>query len=194
VVVILHLSSTTTSLLPISTPIVRLKPIVSSPIYPMARPTITIPAPSQAPTPTGAFPDSPRAGSESPPPDGPGGELELELLRLTHALYNLGTTAVLDLTRDQPEGGKPVGARVNDVVKALAAVDRLSDDAQRVMIPIEVLREIDAGANPSRITSQRIERAVGENQFMNGKITAVQVSAFPRFGEKPGLFSDFNSF
>ena len=40
--------------------------------------------------------------------------MELELLGLANALYNLGTTVVNDLTKekDKPGGGKQVGARV----------------------------------------------------------------------------------
>lgn len=59
-------------------------------------------------------PDSPRE-SESPPPPGVQGDLELELMGLANALYNLGTTVVGDLTKekDKPGGaGKQVGARV----------------------------------------------------------------------------------
>lgn len=58
-------------------------------------------------------PDSPRS-SESPPPTGVQGDLELELLGLANALYNLGTTVVNDLTKekDKPGGGKQVGMRV----------------------------------------------------------------------------------
>ena len=58
-------------------------------------------------------PDSPRS-SESPPPVGVQGDLELELLGLANALYNLGTTVVNDLTKekDKPGGGKQVGMRV----------------------------------------------------------------------------------
>lgn len=54
-------------------------------------------------------PDSPRP-SQSPPPTGVQGDLELELLGLATALYNLGTTVINDSTkeRDKP---KPVGAR-----------------------------------------------------------------------------------
>lgn len=64
-------------------------------------------------TPNLPAPDSPRA-SESPPPTGVEGDLEQELFVLAHALYNLGTTVVSDLTKekDKPGGGKQVGARV----------------------------------------------------------------------------------
>lgn len=72
----------------------------------MARGSFSTPNPLPAP-------DSPRA-SESPPPGGVQGDLELELLGLANALYNLGTTVVNDLTKekDKPGGGKQVGARV----------------------------------------------------------------------------------
>lgn len=59
-------------------------------------------------------PDSPRM-SESPPPSGVQGDLELELLGLANALYNLGTTVVNDLTKEKDKpggGGKQVGMRV----------------------------------------------------------------------------------
>ncbi len=58
-------------------------------------------------------PDSPRS-SESPPPAGVQGDLELELLGLANTLYNLGTTVVNDLTKekDKPGGGNQVGLRV----------------------------------------------------------------------------------
>lgn len=60
-----------------------------------------------------AHPSSPRA-SESPAPESPQGDLEMELMGLANALYNLGTTVVNDLTKekDKPGGGKPVGLRV----------------------------------------------------------------------------------
>ena len=76
----------------------------------MARDPFTMTNPPAPPPPA---PDSPRA-SESPAPEGPHGELEMELVGLANALYNLGTTVVSDLTKekDKPGGGKQVGARV----------------------------------------------------------------------------------
>ena len=38
-------------------------------------------------------------------------------------------------------------------------------------------REIDGGHNPNQVTKDRIERAVGENQFTNGKIIAIKVGS-----------------
>ena len=66
-----------------------------------------------APRPPDPTPDSPRA-SQSPAPLGVQGDLELELLGLTNALYNLGTTVINDSTkeRDKLGGAKQVGLRV----------------------------------------------------------------------------------
>jgi len=119
-------------------------------------------------------PDSPRS-SESPPPVGVQGDLELELLGLANALYNLGTTVVNDLTKekDKPGGGKQVGMRVNDVITNLARIDQMSEHVQ-TMVPVQVLAEIDNSRNPMQLTRERLERAATENQFMNGKIRAIQ--------------------
>ncbi|TCD69181.1 hypothetical protein EIP91_008477 [Steccherinum ochraceum] len=118
-------------------------------------------------------PSSPRA-SESPAPESPQGDLELELLGLANALYNLGTTVVNDLTKekDKPGGGKQVGLRVNTVINHLANVDNLSQQIT-TMIPMQVLAELDNSRNPSILTRERLERAATENQFMNGKIEAI---------------------
>lgn len=45
------------------------------------------------------------------------------------------------------------------------------------MIPMQVLMDIDGAKNPMQLTKDRLERAATENQFMNGKITAIDVGA-----------------
>ncbi|KAK7444026.1 hypothetical protein VKT23_015422 [Stygiomarasmius scandens] len=127
-------------------------------------------------TPTPA-PDSPR-NSQSPPPSGIQGDLEAELLGLAHALYNMGTTVINDSTKDrgpdgQTVGMKNVGLRVNEVIQSLLAVDQLSQQT-RTMIPRQLLIDIDNAKNPMQLTRERLERAATENQFMNGKIAAIQ--------------------
>ncbi|KZP25488.1 hypothetical protein FIBSPDRAFT_694374, partial [Athelia psychrophila] len=118
-------------------------------------------------------PDSPRM-SESPPPTGAQGDLELELLGLANALYNLGTTVINDLTKekDKPGGGKQVGLRVNEVIEHLSTIDEMAQNTQ-TMIPIQVLADVDSAKNPMQLTRERLERAATENQFMNGKIAAI---------------------
>ncbi|KAG0705499.1 hypothetical protein DFH29DRAFT_1031286 [Suillus ampliporus] len=143
-------------------------------------------------------PDSPRS-SQSPPPSGAQGDLELELLGLANALYNLGTTVINDSTkeRERPGGAKPVGLRAspivrNEVVHHLATIDDKAQDI-RTMIPFQVLSDIDSARNPMQLTKERLERAATENQFMNGKIAAIDsyrkllnealVSNFPETAE-----------
>ncbi|EPS95903.1 hypothetical protein FOMPIDRAFT_1025594 [Fomitopsis schrenkii] len=113
--------------------------------------------------------------SESPPPSGVQGDLELELLGLANALYNLGTTVVNDLTKEKDKpggGGKQVGLRVNEVINHLATIDDMSQHVH-TMIPMQVLADIDNARNPLQLTRERLERAATENQFMNGKIQAI---------------------
>ena len=199
--------------------------------------------PMSTPTPVPALPlhapDSPRE-SESPPPTGVQGDLEMELLDLATSLYNLGTTVVNDLTKekDKPGGvaGKPVGIRVyvstfalnalsihlrlyistyhhglfcspfrlgavqhivpllprltsglslcllivalrvhsNEVIRNLAALERMSETIP-TMVPMQVLVDIDNSRNPMTLTKDTLERAATENQFMNGKIHAIDV-------------------
>ncbi|KAI0269432.1 transcription factor subunit Med10 of mediator complex-domain-containing protein [Gloeopeniophorella convolvens] len=116
-------------------------------------------------------PDSPRS-AQSIPPTGIQGDLEQDLMGLANALYNLGTTVVNDSTKD-PGPGKQVGVRVNEVVGYLAGMD---DMAPRLTtrIPVQILTDIDNGRNPMHLTRDRLERAATENQFMNGKIKAIE--------------------
>ncbi|KAF9071024.1 transcription factor subunit Med10 of mediator complex-domain-containing protein [Rhodocollybia butyracea] len=118
-------------------------------------------------------PDSPRS-SQSPVPEGHQGNLELELLGLANALYNLGTTVINDSTkeRDKPGGGKQVGLRVNSVVQHLSTIDSMAIGT-RTMIPMQILTDIDNARNPMQLTRERLERTATENQFMNGKIAAI---------------------
>jgi len=134
--------------------------------------------------------DSPRS---SPPPSGLQGDLELELLGLANALYNLGTTVINDSTkeRDKPGGGKQVGLRVNEVINHLSTIDQMAQHT-RTMIPIQTLADIDGSRNPMQLTRERLERAATENQFMNGKIAAIDsyhkyldealIQSFPELG------------
>lgn len=68
----------------------------------------------------------------------------------------------------------------NQVVDHLAALDHNSQKIQ-TMIPEQVLSDIDSAKNPMVLTKDRLERAATENQFTNGKITAIEVSLpYPR--------------
>jgi len=58
-------------------------------------------------------------------------------------------------------------------VDHLAALDHSSQNVQTT-IPMQVLLDIDNAKNPMLLTKDRLERAATENQFMNGKIAAIE--------------------
>lgn len=64
--------------------------------------------------------------------------------------------------------------RRNEVVHHLTRLEELASQTP-IRIPHDVLVEIDNGRNPMLLTRDRIERAATENQFMNGKIAALDV-------------------
>ncbi|KAI3595884.1 aspartic peptidase a1 [Moniliophthora roreri] len=120
-----------------------------------------------------------RSPSSSPVPEGTQGELEMLLMGLANALYNLGATVINDSTKDaasQTQSGqapmKQLGPKVNDVIKHLANIEDLAAQTQ-TMVPMQILNDIDNSKNPMNVTRERLERAATENQFMNGKITAL---------------------
>ncbi|PAV20594.1 sec14 cytosolic factor [Pyrrhoderma noxium] len=125
-------------------------------------------------------PDFTKDGSQTPPPLGIHGDTEMELMGLANALYNLGTTVVNDATRErsaskpgEPAASKPVGQKVNEVISHLANIESLAEKMD-TMIPMQILQDIDNARNPMFLTKERIERAATENQFMNGKIQALE--------------------
>jgi len=63
----------------------------------------------------------------------------------------------------------------NQVISHLVTIEEMASQT-RTMVPFQVLAEIDNGKNPMQLTTERIERAAAENQFMNGKIAALDVS------------------
>ncbi|THH08036.1 hypothetical protein EW145_g2979 [Phellinidium pouzarii] len=132
----------------------------------------------------GTTPESPGDGSQTPPPTGSQGDLELELAGLANALYNLGTTVVSDSTKERQNmkpnengTGKPVGQRVNDVIGYLSTIEDLAG-VLTTLIPFQILQDIDNARNPMFLTRDRLERAATENQFMNGKLKAIEVCLF----------------
>ena len=87
--------------------------MIAHPAPPASSSSASVPAVPAVPAPSTPTPDSPRL-SQTPPPTGLHGDLEVELLGLANALYNLGTTVISDLSRekDKPGVGKQVGPRV----------------------------------------------------------------------------------
>ena len=61
------------------------------------------------------------------------------------------------------------------MISHLATLDDMSQHLE-TMIPMQVLIDIENSRNPMLLTKERLERAATENQFMNGKIQAIDVS------------------
>lgn len=70
----------------------------------------------------------------------------------------------------------------NEVIKHLATIDDMSQHVH-TMIPMQVLADIDNARNPLQLTRERLERAATENQFMNGKIQAIDVRRYITYVE-----------
>jgi mediator of RNA polymerase II transcription subunit 10 len=62
----------------------------------------------------------------------------------------------------------------NEVVGYLAGLDNMAPHLT-TRVPMQILTDIDNGRNPMHLTKDRLERAATENQFMNGKIKAIEV-------------------
>ncbi|KAH8825153.1 transcription factor subunit Med10 of mediator complex-domain-containing protein [Flagelloscypha sp. PMI_526] len=134
-------------------------------------------------------PDSPRP-SQSPAPLGPAGDIEQELLGLANALYNLGTTVINDSTKDVPkpvpgqplptddqkESVKDIPVKINGIIEYLSRLNQLANSPELtgIKVPLQVLSDIDNSRNPLLLTKERLERVAAENQFMNGKMHAVE--------------------
>ena len=56
----------------------------------------------------------------------------------------------------------------------MATLESMSGSVD-TMVPMQVLVDIDNSRNPMQLTKERLERAATENQFMNGKIHAIDV-------------------
>lgn len=65
------------------------------------------------------------------------------------------------------------------MINHLGQIDGMANHVQ-TMIPMQVLAEIDNSRNPTMLTRERLERTATENQFMNGKIQAIQVRSTSR--------------
>ena len=59
-------------------------------------------------------------------------------------------------------------------MRQLAVIDDMAQSI-RTMVPFQVLADIDNARNPMQLTKERLERTATENQFMNGKIAAIEV-------------------
>ncbi|KAF9324907.1 Mediator of RNA polymerase II transcription subunit 10 [Podila minutissima] len=119
-------------------------------------------APGAAPP--GPTPEALTAASEETRQD-----LELKLKELIECLLELSIT-VYDF---QPESNSLVHQKIQELISQISDIEAFKDKLD-IMVPMEVLSFIEDGRNPDLFTKSFIECVAGENQFTNGKITAMK--------------------
>ncbi|KAF9388438.1 Mediator of RNA polymerase II transcription subunit 10 [Podila verticillata] len=119
-------------------------------------------APGAAPP--GPTPEALAAASEETRQD-----LELKLKELIECLLELSIT-VYDF---QPESNSLVHQKIQELISQISDIEAFKDKLD-IMVPMEVLSFIEDGKNPDLFTKSFIECVAGENQFTNGKITAMK--------------------
>ncbi|KDN40546.1 hypothetical protein RSAG8_08018, partial [Rhizoctonia solani AG-8 WAC10335] len=79
----------------------------------------------------------------------------------------------------QPSSATPelpaglVGARVDQLVEHLGELEKLSSKLD-MNVPLEVFADIDQNKNPNNITKNRIDDTAAENQWINGRLHAIE--------------------
>ncbi|KAG0261945.1 Mediator of RNA polymerase II transcription subunit 10 [Mortierella polycephala] len=99
-------------------------------------------------------------------------DLELKLQELIECLLELSIT-VYDF---QAESSSLVHQKIQELIAQLSDIDGLKDKLGNMVVPWEVLSFIEDGKNPDLFSKSFIEAVAGENQFTNGKITAMKAS------------------
>ncbi|KAF8711703.1 hypothetical protein RHS03_01412, partial [Rhizoctonia solani] len=79
----------------------------------------------------------------------------------------------------QPASANPelpaglVGARVDQLVEHLGELEKLSSKLD-MNVPLDVFRDIDQNKNPNNITKNLIDDTAAENQWINGRLHAIE--------------------
>ncbi|KAG0204517.1 Mediator of RNA polymerase II transcription subunit 10 [Mortierella sp. GBA30] len=98
-------------------------------------------------------------------------DLELKLQELIECLLELSIT-VYDF---QTESNSLVYQKIQELITQLSDIEGFKDKLDMV-VPWEVLSYIEDGKNPDLFSKTFVEAVAGENQFTNGKITALKAS------------------
>ncbi|SPO23434.1 related to NUT2 - subunit of the RNA polymerase II mediator complex [Ustilago trichophora] len=117
--------------------------------------------------------------------------LETRVRSVVDLLYQLAVCSA-----DVQEGSQHLVAnKVNECIKALAALDATKDELHRahMMVPQDVLEMLDTGKNPDIHTRNFVNRLASENQYSYGQHRAVESyknrldealdRAFPELGQ-----------
>ncbi|SPO22108.1 probable Mediator of RNA polymerase II transcription subunit 10 [Ustilago trichophora] len=155
----------------------------------------TQPPPTSHPHPSAAQ-NAPSASAPEPtdPTESVRLNLETRVRSVVDLLYQLAVCSA-----DVQEGSQHLVAnKVNECIKALAALDATKDELHRahMMVPQDVLEMLDTGKNPDIHTRNFVNRLASENQYSYGQHRAVERyknrldealdRAFPELGQGRG--------
>ncbi|KAG8688790.1 hypothetical protein FRC08_011258 [Ceratobasidium sp. 394] len=144
---------------------------------------MSIPRPTGTAMPglTHASPESPDSVPPTPmpvplPPNAPPlVQVQARIRQVVSTLTELGICALdvqpLDATPELSAG--LVGARVDQLVEHLGELEKLSGRLD-MNVPLDVFRDIDQNKNPNMITKTRIDDTAAENQWINGRLHAIE--------------------
>ncbi|KAK4702001.1 mediator of RNA polymerase II transcription subunit 10, partial [Phenoliferia sp. Uapishka_3] len=108
--------------------------------------------------------------------------LEQKLEEALQNLLEMGICAsdvqesALESWADGAANGYPgglVGMKVAQTIERLDQIYSIKDTVSDILIPLEVVNNVDAGQNPHKYTRDFAERVAGENMYTNGMISAV---------------------
>ncbi|KAF8603959.1 hypothetical protein BDV93DRAFT_606327 [Ceratobasidium sp. AG-I] len=126
-----------------------------------------------------ASPESPESMPPTPMPISsnapPLAQVQARIRQVVSTLTELGICA-LDV---QPASATPelsaglVGARVDQLVEHLGELEKLSQRLD-MNVPLDVFRDVDQNKNPNMITKTRIDDTAAENQWINGRLHAIE--------------------
>ncbi|GAA5983882.1 hypothetical protein JCM5350_007585 [Sporobolomyces pararoseus] len=112
------------------------------------------------------------------PPPPPRVVIEQSLEQVLQSLLELGICAsdvqetALESSNGQPGG--LIGRKTVQLVESLSNLHSIrSPGGDGLMIPLEVINQVDQGRNPHLFTKDFIERLAGENMYTNGILSAV---------------------
>ncbi|SNX82943.1 related to NUT2 - subunit of the RNA polymerase II mediator complex [Melanopsichium pennsylvanicum] len=152
--------------------------------------TPTSPSPSPEPLPgtDGSTSKASQTTFEKPPPsipidfssnpesNDPTAAVRANLETRTRSVVDLLYQIAVCSADVQEDSQHLVAAKVNECIKALAALDATKDELHRahMMVPQDVLEMLDSGKNPDIHTRNFVNRLASENQYSFGQHRAVE--------------------
>ncbi|CAE6430982.1 unnamed protein product [Rhizoctonia solani] len=140
-------------------------------IRPNATPGLTHASPTGVDSPDSMPPTPMPLPANAPPLQ----QAQARIRMVVQTLTELGVCSMdvqpASTTPELPAG--LVGARVDQLVDHLGELEKLSSKLD-MNVPLEVFADIDQNKNPNNITKNRVDDTAAENQWINGRLHAIE--------------------